>query len=40
MSKAFSTVMYGRDAKNPRIARLTLNRPERPNANGNADAAH
>ena len=32
MSEAFGTLLYGRDASNPRIARITLNRPERLNA--------
>ena len=32
MSEAFGTLLYGRDARNPRIARITLNRPERLNA--------
>lgn len=32
MSTAFSTLLYDKDAANPRIARITLNRPERLNA--------
>lgn len=28
----FTTLLYGKDARNPRIARITLNRPERLNA--------
>jgi enoyl-CoA hydratase len=32
MSEAFSTLLYGKDSTNPRIARITLNRPERLNA--------
>lgn len=32
MSEAFTTLLYDKDATNPRIARITLNRPERLNA--------
>ncbi len=32
MSEAFGTLLYGKDTRNPRIARITLNRPERLNA--------
>jgi enoyl-CoA hydratase len=32
MSESFDTLLYGKDTSNPRIARITLNRPERLNA--------
>ena len=32
MSTSFDTLLYDQDARNPRIARITLNRPERLNA--------
>jgi enoyl-CoA hydratase len=32
MSESFGTLLYGKDTSNPRIARITLNRPERLNA--------
>ena len=32
MDNRFETLLYGKDARNPRIARITLNRPERLNA--------
>lgn len=32
MQAAFETLLYGKDPRNPRIARITLNRPERLNA--------
>ncbi len=32
MDPAFQSLRYGKDARNPRIARITLNRPERLNA--------
>jgi len=32
MDNRFETLLYGKDARNPRIARITLNRPQRLNA--------
>lgn len=32
MQNGFETLLYGKDPRNPRIARITLNRPERLNA--------
>ncbi|MCK6428025.1 MAG: hypothetical protein L6Q72_02920, partial [Burkholderiaceae bacterium] len=32
MQTGFETLLYGKDPRNPRIARITLNRPERLNA--------
>ena len=32
MTETFGTLLYGKDARNPRVARITLDRPERLNA--------
>ncbi len=32
MNPTFETLLYGKDSRNPRIARITLNRPQRLNA--------